>query len=158
MLLLRSSAAMARALDSPLDEGLRELLLLRQSQLNENDKLEFSEVAFFLIVEVEDDLGALEAQLGFSPLVNPMDDTRYGDPDFTPWWDWIEDHNGWFELVFVLTDDGFAHVVLIRDGEGLAHSLLSLCREQTVIRNIQNELTDTVKSEAPEANQPTTPP
>ena len=154
MLLLSSSAAMARALDSPLDETLRALLLMRQAQLTEHD---LAETACFLIVERGATLSDIERELGFSPLVNPLDGGRYGDPDFTPFWEWIEDHDGWFELVFIFSDDGFAHVVLIKDEEGVDPSLLSLCREQTVIENIQNELTGLAKGEDPEADQPIPP-
>lgn len=146
MLLIRSSAAMARALDSPLDETLRALLLTRLGQLTDHA---LAEIACFLIIESGEDAGDIERELGFSPLSNPIDDTRYGDPDFSPFWEWVERHDGWFELVFVLTDDGFAHVVLVKDGEGVDPSLLSLCREQTTNDSIQNGLIPGVESERP---------
>lgn len=153
MLLIGSSAAMARALDSPLDGALRALLLLRRAQLTEHDEADLSEIASFLIVEAGDDLPEVETQLGFSLLTNPIDERRYGDSDFTPFWEWIHASDGWFELVFVLTDDGFAHVVFVKDEAGVDPSLLSLCREKTASRNIQNELIGMAKGEDPEASQ-----
>lgn len=43
-------------------------------------------------------------------------------------WEFIELNDGWFEAVFVLSDDGFGHVVLIPDQPTTDPDLLALCR------------------------------
>lgn len=43
-------------------------------------------------------------------------------------WEFIELRDGWFEAVFVLSDDGFGHVVLIPDDPATDSDLLALCR------------------------------
>jgi hypothetical protein len=126
MFSIRSSVTMADALDSPLDPKLKCLLRERRDQLAE---YELSDVASFLIVQVGDGIDAIEAELGLPIMTNVVDGARYGDPDFEPSWEYIVDHGGWFEAVYILSDDGFGHVLLIEDCDGVDADLLALCRE-----------------------------
>lgn len=128
MLSIRSTAAMARALELPLDITLRVLLIRRMSQLTEYDDYDLSELAHFLVVQQGDTAIEVEAELGFPVLTNFVDGRRFGDPDFEPSWEWLEDHGGWFEIVFVLTDDGFGWVLFVEDRAGVDPELLGLCR------------------------------
>lgn len=127
MLSIRSTAAMTRALSLPLDPILRAVLLNRMSQLTDYDHDDLSDLACFLIVQEGDTAAAVEAELGFSVLTNFVDGRRFGDPEFTPSFEWLEDHGGWFELVFVLTDDGFGWVLFVEDRAGVDPELLALC-------------------------------
>lgn len=46
------------------------------------------------------------------------------------YWEFIEQHpSGWFEAVFVLSDDGAGHIVLVPDRPCINPDLLALCRE-----------------------------
>lgn len=96
---ITSSAAMAAFLAQPLDPTLRRILTERVAQLAEYDAYDLGELARFSIVERCDTLEAIEAALGFSPFV------------CTP--EGVTAHGGWFEAVFVLSDDGFGLVLLI---------------------------------------------
>lgn len=46
-------------------------------------------------------------------------------------WEYIDHTNGWFEAVFIVSDDGFGHVVLIPDQPHIDSDLLSVCREHS---------------------------
>ncbi len=113
----------ARALSLPLDPRLKRLLIERRDQLGGD----ITDRARFVIVQPGDNPNALEAELSFSVFQKPGDGTRFGDPDFTPGWEWLADHGHCFELVFILTDDGFAHAVLIQNAQGVDPELLRLC-------------------------------
>lgn len=126
MFSIRSSVAMAQALDSPLDPALKHLLQERRDQLAE---YELSDIASFLIVQPGDGIEAIEADLGFPIMTNMVDGVRYGHPDFEPSWEYVVDHGGWFEAVYILSDDGFGHVLLVQDRAGVDPDLLALCRE-----------------------------
>jgi hypothetical protein len=115
-------------LSPPLDRLLGPLLRRRAEQLTDGTDSPLCSFARFLVVETGDSADAIDAELGFSVLQNLGDETGFGDPDFTPSWEWIEDHGGWFELVFILTDDGFAHVLFVEDREGVDVDLLAACR------------------------------
>ena len=42
-------------------------------------------------------------------------------------WEFIEQDDGWYETVFVISDDGFGHVVLIPDQPETDPELLAIC-------------------------------
>ena len=128
MLSFKDIASVAGASKPPRDIALQDLLNYRVEQLVE-DGGDISELAHFLIVQAGDDDQSVSAELGFSILENLVDGARYGDPDFEPSWEWIMRHEGWFELVYVLSDDGFGWVVLVQDDEATDADLLAVCRE-----------------------------
>ncbi len=71
---------MDRAVATHPDPELRRLIALRMSQLSTNyarDRL--GEIVYFLIVEPGDTPREVQAQLGFSPLIN-MERVSFGDP------------------------------------------------------------------------------
>ena len=43
-------------------------------------------------------------------------------------WEYIDQSEGWFEAVFIISDDGYGHVVLLRDQPGSDPELLEMCR------------------------------
>jgi len=131
MLSLTTGAAVAAAVADPaLDPRLRALLAARARQLADDTEpdLDLGELAHFHAVEPGDGPADAAAALGFPPDVNVVDGSRLGDPGFTPSWEWAEDHGGWFELAFVLSDDGFGHVLLVPDRPDTDPRLLALCR------------------------------
>lgn len=50
-------------------------------------------------------------------------------------WEFIISRSGWFEAVFVLSDDGSGHVVLVPDINGVDEHLLATCRTHAVTDN-----------------------
>lgn len=84
-------------------------------------------VARFIIVQPGDSMNALESELGWSVFENVTDGRRFGDPKFSPSWEWLADHEHCWEMVFILTDDGFAHVALIQNGPMQNRDLRALC-------------------------------
>ena len=123
MLSITDRGSLARALALPLERRLAALLVLRQQQLGGD----IFGNARFVVVEPGDTSADLEGAVGFSVFQNPGDGSRLGDADFTPGWEWIEDHGFAYELVFILTDDGYAHVVIVEKGSGVDARLLDLC-------------------------------
>jgi len=132
MLSLRTTAAMERAAATHPDPELRRLLAERMHQLRSNYDGELEEIVHFLIVEPGDTPREVEAELGFSPLRNVVDGACFGDPEFTPSWEWIQCHGRWFELVYILSDDGFGAIIWIANGPGTEFDLHSLCLEYAV--------------------------
>lgn len=65
------------------------------------------------VIEPDDSEQTVIDELGFSPLQNVLTETRFGDPDFIPAWDWLEVHHGWYELIFTVGDGGFAYIVFL---------------------------------------------
>ena len=114
MRVIDTAAALARALDQPLDPDLKRLLTTRRDQLGGIDN-----TARFVIAHPGDSLASVEAALGFPIATNLVDGSVYPDPDFTPSWEHVRWHSGgWAEVVFILFDDGAAEVLLAQAGQG----------------------------------------
>lgn len=124
MLSITDGGSLARALSSSLDDRLKHLLATRAADLGGTIEGQ----AHLVIAQPADPLSLVQTALGFSPLRNPIDGSHFGDPDFAPAWEWIEDHGFCLELVFILDDSGFAHVLLVEKAEGVHPELLALCR------------------------------
>ncbi|WP_288078468.1 hypothetical protein [Pseudomonas sp.] len=82
-------------------------------RLSDYDDGELGHLVHFIVVERGDTVTDLDAALGFPVKVNRFDGCRYGEPDFLPSWEVIEAHRYWYEVVYVLGDDGFGIVIFV---------------------------------------------
>jgi hypothetical protein len=123
MLTITDGASLERALKLSIDPRLKRLLMERRDQLGGN----INDNARFIVVQSGDSISAFEKELSWSAFTTPEGD-RFGEPDYYPGWEWLADHGHCFEMVFIMTDDGFAHVVLIENTPGVDPELLNLCR------------------------------
>jgi hypothetical protein len=120
----RDSTVRALALD--LDPHLKSLLRLRLKTLSTGE-FDLTAQTEFLVVEAGDREEDIIRNVGFSPLTEPLDGLRFGKRGFTPFWDWLAHHDGWFELT-ISFGSTFAYILLIQDGAGVLPELLALCR------------------------------
>jgi len=97
-------------LDSTLDLAVDRVVRERLDMLAEYDE----ELARFIIPEPGDSMAAVEKEIGFP----------FADPS----WEWMIDHGGLFEAPFIMSDDGYAHVLLVTDSDGIDPELIALCR------------------------------
>ena len=125
MLSFNNAAAIAAAPSTAsIDPTLRQLLADRVHDWTATDLLELTHVLIVQAGNTEEDI--LDA-VAFSPLINSLNDQRFGSKGFTPAWDWLERHDGWFELIATVGDSGFAFVLFIEDAEGVDPELRALC-------------------------------
>lgn len=127
MLSLRDTASMREACLSTPDPCLRCLLETRIQQLGSYIEQDLGELVHFIIVEPGDRPPDVDRGLGFPFLRNVVDGTHFGDADFTPSFEWLQDHGAWFEVVFILSDDGFGTVVFIPDTPAIDFDLHAFC-------------------------------
>lgn len=113
MQILRNSKSIEEGARSWLEPELRDLLAVHVKRLNEYEGCDLSELVNFIVFEECDTVSDLDAALGFPVMANRFDGCRYGEPGFSPSWEVIEEHINWFELVYVLSDDGFGIVVFV---------------------------------------------
>ncbi len=114
MLTITDGGSLTRALKLPLDLRLKGLLIQRRDQLGGD----ITGQARFLVMRSGDSLPELEKALGFKVL---------SDPELSFGCEWVADHGAFYEAVWILTDDGFAHVVLINKSADTHPELLKLC-------------------------------
>ena len=98
------------------DPDIAALLQTRRDQLIDLGALE--EVGVFVIVEAGDTMSAVEQTVGVSFVTD-------GQPN----WEWVQRHGLVFEAPIILSDDGFGHVLIVPDIEGIDPLLRALLRE-----------------------------
>lgn len=125
MIIINTDAALASALELPIDSRLKELLQRRRAVLDEFD-LPLEAMAKFLVVEPNDGLDRIETELGFSITYDRVSCSSFGSPGFTPSWEWVLEHDHCYEIVFVLSDDGYSVVLFAQKLPGIDADLLTL--------------------------------
>ncbi|MXO52373.1 hypothetical protein GRI42_13765 [Erythrobacter gaetbuli] len=115
--------ALRAVLDQPLDERLKTLLADRLADTIHCCLQDYTHV---LVVEAGDSEEDMIKAVGFSPLRSRFDATRKCLDC-----DWLEQHDGWWELLFTVGNAGFAYIVLVADEDGIP--LADLCRTQEII-------------------------
>lgn len=118
------AAAIAAAPNTVTDPMLKSLLADRVQDWTALDLLALTHL---VIVDVEDTEHTVAAEIGFSPLVNPLDGLRVGDDGYVSPWDWAEEHHGWLEVMMTIGDSGHAVFLFVADGSGLSYELRALC-------------------------------
>ena len=109
------------------DPRLRRLVLLRMTQLADGDVYDPDRHGELYIVEPGEVAEDVEFAVSFPILANIVDGTRWGEIDYSPCSDVIEEHPSCFEMVFSVGDLGFA--VFVPKNPGTDPVLLSLCAE-----------------------------
>ena len=123
MLHFYDRAGFARALTVDLDTNLHRLLAEHIGALTE-DLIDYTE---YLIVQPGDTEADIIRHIGLSPLIEPMDGIRFGEPGFRSHWDWLARHDGWYELIFTFGST-FAYVLFIEDDGRTRTEILEMCR------------------------------
>ena len=125
MLILKSPSSF----DSITDPDILKLVKLRHYQLG--DQM-FDSV---FIIEAGDTVQDIEEEIGFSILTNLFDDVRYPDPDFVPCFEVLEDHGGYYEMVFIFGDGDDGTVEIFIPKVGVDPLLLAMCSQFAVVLN-----------------------
>ncbi len=128
MLILRDPAVTSQVTDP----SIHELVSLRFRQILAGEPYDYDRHGYMVIVESGDTVEQLEQEIGLPLLRSLFDDLPYGDPDFTPCLDILEEHtyeqHRIYEMVFIRNDDGFATTVFVPACEGIPTDLLAMCR------------------------------
>jgi len=111
-----------------IDLEILKLITLRLTQLDPNLPTPM------IIMEQGDTISDIEKEIGFSILTNLFDDSRYPDPDFVPCFEALEDHGGFYEMVFIFGDGDDAIEIFIPK-TGVDPLLLSMCSQFAVLLN-----------------------
>jgi hypothetical protein len=115
MLILRDIKALFQA-DDP---WLRALLARRTKDILDNvdDDYHLHELVTFVVVGPGDSREALDRELGF-----PLDA-----------FETLEEHAGYYEIVYVVSDDGYGYEVFVpKRGPDLDAELLAFCAQRAV--------------------------
>jgi hypothetical protein len=123
MYIATDPATFGEALASPLPPPVKRLLAEREDLVD---------LATFVVPACGDELADIEAAAGIALASSPIDRIRFGDPGFSPAFEWSLDHGGVFELPYITSDDGAGVLLLLLDDEGIDPTLLAMARRYAV--------------------------
>ena len=114
------------------DPYIHDLVSLRWSQVLAGEPYEYDRHGYMVVVEPGDTVEQLEQEIGLPILHGLFDDIPFGDEDFTPCFEILEEQSNEsstvYEMVFISNDDGFATTVFVPATEGTDSRLLAMCR------------------------------
>jgi hypothetical protein len=106
---------------------IRELVQQRINDLG-GEAFDTNTLGYFLVIEPGDTLKEIDAQLGFTILANRFTGIAYDQPGFSPSFEFVEQFPFCYDLVLVLSDDGYGVEVLVEKAEGVPSDLRIMCR------------------------------
>ena len=109
----RDTASIHDANAKAVGSDLGNLLDRRIKELAEYEDYELSDLVHILVIEPSDAPTQIDAELGFSLSVRPLDV--------------VESHDRWYEITVVISDDGFGWVVFVPKHPCTHPELLALC-------------------------------
>ena len=129
MLVLRDT----KAITDITDPVLRELIERRIQEINECCPWDADELGPMIVVEPGDTADDLQAIMNFSILEGIFDDSRFGDEDFSPSFEFAEVHGDHlYELVYIVSDGGYGYDIFIVNRSGIDPTILAFCQTYAV--------------------------
>ena len=109
------------------DPDVRRLVYTRFHQICAGEAYDYDRHGELIVVEPGDSVAALEEEGGCPILHNPFDGTRFGEPDFLPTFEALEEWPGCFEIVIIANDSGAGTLVFVPKQPGIDADLLAMC-------------------------------
>ena len=109
------------------DPELRVLVEKTMADLSPDEPYNPAALGYFIIVQPGDTLAGIDAQIGFSILANRWTGIHFDAPGYTQAFEILEEHAGYFELVFLIDDSGYGIEVFIPKTIDIPE-LLAMCK------------------------------
>ena len=132
VLVLRSPEQASRIADP----AIRRLVETRFIQVCAGEPYDSEQHGYMLVVEPGDTLQTIERESGVPVLTDLFGEAHFGDPEFTPAAEVIEDRGTVYELVFVFSDDGYGVEIFVPKAAGVDPELLAMCAVRGAARDV----------------------
>ncbi len=129
MFVIRTAEEMACALTSPLDPTLRERLAAQRDHLLNYPEHAFEELGVFIVIQPGDSLNDISRTAAYC---------LADGESFSIEAEAIDQHGGWLELLFILSDDGFGLVLFVPLQQGTDPGILKACQALAPNRDLLN--------------------
>lgn len=124
---LKNKEAIQAEIDHHEDPAVARLLADHLQYVSEYDDAETTEYLAVIAVEPGDTLQGLDLALDHQLLANLYSGKRYGENGFAPCFETLEEHESFYEMLFIQSDDGFGLSVIVPKRPDIDAELLSLC-------------------------------
>jgi hypothetical protein len=108
------------------DPAIRQLIQHRITTIASDEPYDATLHGYFLVLEDGDTMDAISRQLGFDILTNRWTGHRWDHPDYTPAFEFIEEHPSFYEALLIRDDSGYGIVLLIPMALGIPE-LIAMC-------------------------------
>jgi len=113
------------------DLDIRRLVEQRFTEISSGEPYDYDRHGYMLVVEPGDSVDALEKESHCPILHDLFDEYHFGDPDFVPAFETLEDHRCCYEMVFIMTDEAGIGIFIPKT-KGIDTELLAMCAEYAV--------------------------
>lgn len=118
------------AISSIADPDVRAIVEQRFAEIGKGADIGYTnDIGYMIVVEAGDSVESMEKETSCPILRNLFDDARFGDPDYAPSFEALEEHASCYEMLFILNDDGYGIDIFIPKQEGVDTELLAMCAE-----------------------------
>lgn len=124
MIVLRDPSDLAKVSD----KAIAQLLKQRFAEISNNGPFDPDIHGYFVVVQAGDTLEKLEQETGCWITSSLFSDAKFGESEFVPGFEFLEELPFCFEMVFVLNDGGYGVLFAIPKTE-IDDQLLRYCRE-----------------------------
>lgn len=107
---------------------MRNAILRRIMELSSNEEKPLTELAEFWLVETDDSIETLEQATGLPIAHGWNSKARYGNAEFVPAWELLDEHPTCYEMTYITNDSGYGVVFWILKGVSNA-ALLKMCAD-----------------------------
>ncbi len=115
------------------DRSLRQLIERRIQEISECCPWDADELGPMIVIEPGDTADDLHAIMNFSILEGIFDDSRFGDEEFSPSFEFAEVHGDHlYELVYIVSDGGYGFDIFIVNRPGIDPTILAFCQTYAV--------------------------
>lgn len=109
------------------DPELKALVEKTIAALSEDYPYDPDELGYFVLVEPGDTIATINAQIGFDILSNRWTGIRFDQPGYTQAFEILDEHAGYYELVFLIDDSGYGVALLFSKTIDIPE-LLAMCQ------------------------------
>ena len=128
MRVLRYAESLNAEIQSNPDPHIATLLARHVQFAIDSEDLELG-LLTVLMVEQGDTLQTVDEAMDGNFLEDAYFDKRYGDLDFKPCFETLDDYPTFYEMLFIQGDEGYALAVVIPKSLGVDPELLALCAQ-----------------------------
>ena len=126
MRVLRDNSSITAEIASNPDSHIADQLSLHLQFAIESEDFDL-ELLTVLMVEPGDALPTVDAAMNGQLLADHYFGKRFGDPDFKPCFETLEEYPTFYEMLFVQSDEGRCLTALIPKSPGVDPELLAIC-------------------------------
>ena len=110
------------------DPAIRQMIQERIDAIASDEPYDAAQHGYFLVVDPGDSLGTISKQIGFDILADRWTGIRFGQPDYTPSFEFVELIDAIYDMLFIIDDSGYGIELLIPKTDGVDAELLAMCQ------------------------------